>query len=284
MNDGYRFVLTNPRDSGELARISALLREVFPGADHLTPRYLDWLYARNPDGEAVGCNAYSGETLVGHMAAAPMSGLVEGDRRPGLFMLNGAVHPKHRRRRLQSRISAAIFEESARRGYVFCFGTGNRYSTLPLLTRFRMVRPLEARLGIGVPARRKQAVRPSFERAWSTEALSWRLANPEARYEIRTRNGSVGVMAKTGTAGVLAILMSGANCWGLEERKAASKGPLRLWLGLDPGIAWTRSAFVPIPRALRPSPLNLVYKDLTGGDFLPDPDRVVFRAIDFDPY
>ena len=35
---------------------------------------------------------------------------------------------------------------------------------------------------------------------------------------------------------------------------------------------------------LRPSPLNLFFSDLTGGGFAPDPDRLIFQALDFDAY
>jgi len=284
MSDGYRFELTNPRDPGEMVQVSKLLRDVFPKARHLTPSYLDWLYAQNPDGEAVGCNAWCGTTLVGHMAAMPMQARVEGEEQRGLFMLKGAVLPAHRRRRLQSRISAAIFEESVHRGYRFCFGTGNRYSTVPLLTRFAMVRPLQVRLGFGTPARRREPPKPSIERLWNKPALDWRLANPEASYTIRSDDGALTVLGRTGMPGVAALLLSGTDQGDLEPRERGAIGPLRVWIGLHPGIAWERSAFAPIPHSLRPSPLNLVFKDLTGGGLLPDPDRVVFRAIDFDAY
>jgi len=49
-------------------------------------------------------------------------------------------------------------------------------------------------------------------------------------------------------------------------------------------VDWSASAFLPIPMRLRPSPLNLVYKDLTGGSFVPDADRIVFRSLDFDAF
>ncbi|HEX8525532.1 GNAT family N-acetyltransferase, partial [Allosphingosinicella sp.] len=192
--DGYRFRLLELTDA-ELRRNSELLQTVFRGAGHLSPPYLRWQYIDNPDGRAIGCNAFLGDELVGHMTAVPMLGSLEGETVRGLFMLNGAVHPAHQRRRIQSRISAAIFEEAVKRGYSFCFGTGNRYSTGPLLTRFRMVRPLEARIGFGSPARRTADITPSFERVWSEEALRWRLSNPERRYAVRTRPSAMSVIA-----------------------------------------------------------------------------------------
>lgn len=282
MAEEYRFELLSD-DAGEYGRISELLRLVFPKASHLTSRYLEWQYGRNPDGLAVGCNAYAGDELVGHMAATPMTGRLEGEERPGLFMVNGAVHPDHRGRRLQSRISAAMFEEAVRRGHIFCFATGNKWSTGPLLTRFAMVKPLEAKVGLGMPRRREADVPPSFERSWSGAAMDWRLANPEARYGAAGSGTPSAVVAASGLPGVGVIL----DTYAAREASAAlgpAAGPVRVWLGLDPLLDWAKSAFVPLPGRLRPSPLNLVYRDLTGGGFLPDPERLVFQALDFDPF
>ncbi|HYE29548.1 MAG TPA: GNAT family N-acetyltransferase [Allosphingosinicella sp.] len=280
MADDYRF---EPLEHSRLGyeRISDLLRTVFPKARHLTARYLDWHYGGNPDGRAIGCNAFAGGTLVGHMAAIVFPCRLEGEERRGMYMVNGAVHPEHRGRRLQSRISAAMFEQAAGLGYVACLGTGNKWSTGPLLTRFEMLRPLDARIGLGMPRRRDPGPEPSFERIWSEEALRWRLANPEARYRTVGSGDGGAVLAPTGLPGLDSILYQGGGPAGPGP---ARRAPLRVWLGLDPAVDWSGSAFLSVPRRLRPSPLNLVYRDLTGGGFLPDPDRIVFRGLDFDAF
>ena len=282
MADGYRFRLIDHSDE-ELKRTSALLRLVFRKARHLTPRYLRWKYVDNPEGLAVGCNAYAGDEIVGTMTAVPMAGKLDGESRPGLFMLNGAVHPAHRGRKLQSRISAAIFEEAVTRGFAFCFGTGNKYSTGPLLTRFRLVRSLEARIGIGLPRRRESDSPPSFERSWSEAAMRWRLANPKRDYKIGHVDGGSFVTAPTGMPGLEAVLYDGRERWPAAGRRTPGPG-LRLWIGLDPEIGWEGSRYMAIPERLRTSPLNLVFRDMSGGSYLPDPERVAFRAADFDPY
>ena len=284
MADEYRFEMLDHSPAG-YEQVANLLRQVFPKAGHLTPRYLEWHYGGNPDGKAIGCNAFAADgTLVGHMAALVFDCRLEGEARRGMYTVNGAVHPDHRGRRLQSRISAAMFDEAGRLGYAFCLATGNKWSTGPLLTRFRMLRPLDARLGFGLPRRREPVRAPSVERIWSEEALKWRLANPEGRYSaIRCGGGETAILSPAGPPGLGAILYQGPAPEGLAESRRAP-GPLRVWLGLDPQVDWTGSAFLPIPMRLRPSPLNLVYKDLTGGGFLPDPDRIVFRGIDFDAF
>jgi GNAT superfamily N-acetyltransferase len=282
MADEYRFEMLR-HDALEYERVSRLLRTVFPKARHLTPRYLEWHYGGSPDGQAVGCNAFAGDELVGHMAAIVFPCRLDGEDRRGMYTVNGAVHPGHRGRRLQSRISAAMFEEAERLGYAFCLATGNRWSTGPLLTRFRMIRPLDARLGLGLPRLRETGVRPSFERIWSEEALRWRKANPEGRYAQVQGSNQSALLSATGLPGIGAILHQDRRLESPAPRGPAP-GPLRLWLGLDPSVDWKGSAFLPIPMRLRPSPLNLVFKDLTGGGFVPDPDRIVFRGVDFDAY
>lgn len=270
-------------DESDFERISALLRLVFPRARHLTPRYLAWQYARNPDGAAVGYSVFAGEAMVGHLGGMAIKARIDGESRRGLLLLNSAVHAGHRRRGLMSRLSEAIFAEGAKRGFSFSISTGNRYSSKPLLTRYKQIGLLDARIGIGWPRRGGELARPSFERIWSEEALRWRLANPERRYTVRRRDDGIAVGADVGLPAIGAILYQGPG-EAPPAGEGGGPGPVRVWLGLDPGIAWRGSAFLPIPERLRPSPLNLFFRDLTGGGFAPDPGRLIFQALDFDAY
>lgn len=282
MEQEYRLEPLAP-EAETFERVSALLRMVFPKARHLTPRYLEWQYARNPDGEAVSYSAFAGADLVGHLTGMALAARIEGEARRGLLLLNSAVHPQHRRRGLQSRLSEAIFAEGARRGYSFSISTGNRWSTKPLLTRYQPIGLLEARIGVGWPRGGRPLALPSFERIWSDAAMAWRLANPERPYAVRRRGDGIAVTAGAGLPGIGAILYEGRGDPRLAGDGPAA-GPLRVWLGRDPRIAWARSTFLPIPERLRPSPLNLFFRDLTGGGFVPDPARLIFQGLDFDAY
>ncbi|HEX8621850.1 MAG TPA: GNAT family N-acetyltransferase [Allosphingosinicella sp.] len=282
MADGYR---VEPLDLGAeaLETVSAFLRRTFPKARHLTARYLAWQYGQNPDGPALGCNILAGATLASHVGAVPLRARIDGELRRGVMLVNGATHAEHRRRGLSIRLMDSIFEQAAGLGYDFSLATGNWSSTAPMLIRQAMVRQIDARVGFGRPRRSRPLPEPSFERIWSDEALRWRLGDPERRYGVRPSGDGIRVTASAGMPGIAAILYQGPGDARLATPVPAG-GPLRLWLGLDPRIDWRGSPFAPIPQRLRPSPLNLTYRDLTGGGFVPDPDRLIFQALDFDAY
>ena len=282
MADDYRFGMMD-HSPGEIAAVSELVRSVFPHARYLTARYLQWQYVDSPDGRAVGCNGFANGRMVAHIAGVPLRARLDGDEQRGLFLVNGAVRPDHRGRSVARIAAKTIREEATRLGYAFMLGTGNRYSTEPLRAHYETVKPLDARLGLGRPRRRRESLAPVFERLWSREAMAWRLGNPERSYSVRARNGRVIVTAPAGKAGIGAILYDGNDQWGLADR-GRPHGPLRVWLGADPALDWARSSYVSIPDRLRASPLNLFFRDLSGNGLHLDPERILFRAIDFDPY
>jgi len=57
---------------------------------------------------------------------------------------------------------------------------------------------------------------------------------------------------------------------------------MKAWIGLDPSMRWGGSLYMNVPMRFRPSPLNLIFKDLSGKARSLKPDRVRFQAMDFD--
>ena len=60
--------------------------------------------------------------------------------------------------------------------------------------------------------------------------------------------------------------------------------PLRAWIGLDPDRSWLGRLYAPVPMRLRPAPLNLVFRDLTGRNRCPKPERTQVDMLDFDAF
>ncbi|HEX8825648.1 MAG TPA: GNAT family N-acetyltransferase [Archangium sp.] len=267
-----------------------LLTEVFPtAAAQFTPAYLTWQYVRNPAGPAVGFNAFAGETLAAHYVTLPIRVQLEGRACKGLLSLNTATHPQHQGKGLFTRLADATYQYAASQGYELVVGVANANST-PGFTRklgFQLVAPLEARMGVGPLPAQDPRFTSEFEVLWDHELLGWRLANPSRTYRLRPRGESMRIEAPTGKAGIQAILgdFPRALCpTALERTAPASPNPVRLWLGIDPSRRFQRSLYTSIPKRLRPSPLNLIYRDLTGKRASLDMSRLRFRALDFDAY
>jgi predicted N-acetyltransferase YhbS len=269
-----------------IERLARLLRTVFPATTHLTPAYLDWLYVRNPAGRAIGFDAvYEGE-LVGHYVLIPLRARVLGTEAAGVHSLHGAVHPAHQGQRLYARLGEASHEEARRAGIEFIVGVPNANSTHVFVHTFgfQLVRVLEARVGIGRVARGPGPDRLDYERVWDVASVRWRLASPGAGYALRRRDGRCEVLAPAGR-GIHAMLGDVDAALVPAGVAAAGRLPgLELWIGADPAVRWSRSAYVAIPMALRPAPLNFVFKDIAGRGRTIDPGRLRYHVLDFDAY
>lgn len=286
MTDEYQ---TRPLDlSGEGLRDCArLLNRVFPHASHLTEKYLDWQYVRNPDGRAIGFNAYQGDMLAAHYVTIPVRARLGGNRRTGGLSLNTATHPDHQGKKLFTLLAEKTYEAAALAGHDFVVGVANANST-PGFTRklgFQLVGALDARLGIGRPSRESPREAEAFERMWDRASLAWRLANPSKGYRVRTNDSRCRVDAATERPGIKALM-------GEFDREIEPGGtgrddlgfrPLTLWMGIDPSVRWSRSLYFDIPRRFRLSPLNLIFRPLASSLSLRR-EQVRFQALDFDPY
>ncbi len=265
------------------------LGTVFDRVDHFTSSYIDWQYKQNPIGKTIAFNALddSGK-IVGHYALQPLDVMLMGERVKGLLAINGAVSMDAQGGGVFTKIVETAEEHVRSLGFVFKIGVANRIATLvhKKRTGLRLVCPLRVMLGIGLPAYRWDDDDSEYRNIWSMESLSWRLRNPSSHYRLMQRNDKVELQVRTGRAGITGIM-------GRFEASLFNKpypggfpsyNPVRLWLGIDNRIEWKRSLFFNLPLKMRPSPLNLVFKDISGSGIMLDPEKIRFQAIDFDAY
>ena len=176
------------------------------------------------------------------------------------------------------------YKYAAEKGYEFVFGVANANSTPGFLNKlgFQHVAPLQAKVGIGKIKFNPATKEYCFERLWPKELLEWRLKNPLHHYELSGNN----IYAATGKYGIKAIMGDFEKdlLSNFKSYSIFSLNPLKLWIGIDPGIVWKGSLYFEIPQRMRPSPLNLIFKDITGNNRTLDANALKFRAIDFDAY
>ena len=272
-----------------IAECVNMLNIAFPSGKHLTNEYLDWEYNRNPTGGLLGYNAYFKGELVAHYIAQPIVAKLAGKHAKGLLAINSATHPEHQGNRLYTTLADRTYIPAKEQGYEFVIAVANANSTSACVKwlGFRLVSPLVAKVGIGPILRRLPIGEIEYERTWTPESLRWRMANPTTRYSVTKKRGKFYVEAPTRRLGIHAILGEFDNEM-YDQYPVAASGirynPLRLWIGLDESVNWSRCMFFDIPKRLRPSPLNLIFKDLTENNTRLSREKVRFQLIDFDAY
>lgn len=272
-------------DHDAIAAYCALFKACFPGVDIFTPAYLQWLYLDNPDGMAVGFDAWEDGRLAAHYVCVPATAIIEGVAQRVLLSLNTATHPDFQGKGLFTKLANLTYEAGAAHGFGGCYGVANANSTPGFIRKlgFQLVRQLEARVGTGGLPLDRMPAGLSFERSWSEAALAWRCSSPRNRVSAATHNGKLRLHAR---AFGLALPAYAELPRGEVPAGAGSDflSPLRLYLGLLPDAAGGYGAYASIPKRLRPSPLNLIWRPFQEGGPQLDPARIHFSFLDFDAY
>lgn len=271
-----------------IAAYAKLFAACFPSTDKFNGEYLRWLYNENPNGNAIGFDAWDGDTLAAHYVTVPLQARLERNQAKVLLSLNTATHPNYQGKGLFTKLAERTYDAAAQLGYAAVIGVANANST-PGFTRklgFQLVEPLAARIGIGslgVSGRRDSEAQ--LRTSWTADALAWRCRNPNNQVFVRSHDSIVQVYAR----GAGKFLHAYAELPRAELDAAAvpapqvRPSPVRLYLGLEPGQART-GAYVDIPQRLRPSPLNFIYRPLSTSLQNLSRGAIGFSFIDFDAY
>jgi predicted N-acetyltransferase YhbS len=275
-------------DGEALERSAAMLRTAMPRAGHMTAEFLRWQYAANPVGPALGLEAVEDGRVVSHCVVQPLVANLYGRQARGVMSLNAATLPDYLGRGLYFGLARELYAEARKAGYEFGVAVTNDLST-PGFVRdcgFELVRPLEARLGLGPIRLARRDTEVDFEKLWNEETIAWRLSPPHVCYRYEDRGTLARVLAPTGKAGIEAILghVPARTVPTGRPVRRASPNPLRLWVGIDTRIDWGRTLYRNLPLKLRPSPLNLIFADLSASGIGVDPQRVRWSGMDFDDF
>jgi hypothetical protein len=218
----------------------------------------------------------------------PARAWVEGREAQVLLSLNTATHPDYQGKGLFTKLAAATFEAGAAAGFDGVYGVANANSTPGFVRKlgFQLVRPLEARVGLGTLSHGPKAApaQLSFERSWSAESLAWRCANPHNPVHRRASGKRQQFYAAAFGLRLPAYAELGAGIGAPAGAAAAPLSPVRLLIGLAPDANASWWNYASIPQRLRPSPLNLIYRSFVPRVAQLDPSRIQFSFLDFDAY
>lgn len=275
-------------DIHSLKQYRKLFEECFPKSSKFSLGYLRWLYEANPEGQAVGFNAYDGDELAAHYVCVPGKFIINGKIERTLLSLNTATHPKHQGKGLFTKLAEKTYEAGIQLGFHSVHGVANANSTPGFIRKlgFQLVEQLKAKIGLGrilTSSDFKKSVQPQFKRIWTPEAIAWRCSNPDN--PVRRCNGDeLAVFQARSVSRCLPVYAELDFDVGSALKNQMSMSPLHLYLGLQPDSFRSFRTYVDIPSFVRPSPLNLIFRDLTAGSRLLEKGEVSFSFLDFDVY
>jgi hypothetical protein len=281
----YEFRLqTNSRD--ELEKVTALLRRVWPKNRRFNLPFIEWLYRTNPNGYAIGYNAFYGDEVAAHYVVVPFQVEIEGELKKSALALNAGVDERHRGQSLFRKLADMTHARAAQVGIDHIVAIANANSTPGFLRHlgFQLVTPLDVRMCLTLPRPSGGKVEWQWKRKWRADDLSWRLDNPGGHYWRAAASDFSWIIGATKYPGVRAVLKVDSDP--LLRRQVDDQLPERftwpplLWFGKRPELTFQTA--IDVPMRLRPSPFNLVFHDLTSQNRRLDPALVHFEAADFD--
>jgi len=282
----YQIELTDTSEDG-IHQCAEFLSLVYPRTKQFSPNYLSWQYCENPDGQCIGFNAFYQKELVAHYVTIPFKAEIFGKVSRGLLSLNTATHPSHQGKKLFTALAERTYDHGKNLGYDFIVGVANANSTPGFVRKlgFQLVGQLEAKIGLGDVVKKQVPVGIEYRGVWNPVRMSWRINNPSRSYYFAKHQEYIQILASTGKLGAMAMLGQ-VTPEIFDSQKAYKRGfpSLKLWIGLNCTVDWDKSMYVSIPNVLRPSPLNLIFKDLNESGLKLNPDQIIFDCMDFDAY
>jgi len=242
--------------------------------------YLEWQYLQNPNGNVVSFNAFAeDDTLAAHYAAIPVQMILDGKITKGLLSLNTATHPNHQGKRLFTILADKTYSYAKDNGYEFVIGVANANSTHGFLKNlgFYLVAPLDFKIGIGDIF--KSEIPQNMNRLfYSQEVLEWRLRCPEYKYSM-LHNTIHSSRKEPLFHTSVAKIPDGIDVNALDLKRTFDV--FNIYIGL--GANTKNGLYVGLPKFIKRSPFNLIFKDLTGGELpMITKDNIFFQLLDYD--
>ncbi len=275
----YQFapIGNKPGNSSDYARF---LTRVFPEAKKFTPEFIEWQYYKNPNGEALGFDAFFDGQLIAHYVAIPVRYSINDSSVMGLLSLNTATDPQHQGKGLFTKLANKTYELAKEKNYQFVIGVANQNSTHGFLKKlgFYLIAQLDVKIVFGQinkRSNRKYILRPQ----WNRENINWRMDQPGSKYSLCGN----GIFVNTDKLNIRAYMGDKQDEGELNIIREDNVGLLKVWIGIDNDRKF-KGINLSLPERLKPSPLNLIFKDLNGNLPILQKEDVLFELIDFDAY
>lgn len=262
-------------DDVSLNSYSNLLSSVFKGTHKYTYEFLKWQYLDNPNGKVIGYDAFYENKLVAHYVTIPVVYCKNDMEYKGLLSLNTATDSQFQGKGLFTKLAERTYELGKNQGFQFVIGVANQNSTHGFVKKlgFKLVASLDAYIYLFD----NKEVAPDnsvFKSLITGSTLQWRAKNPSNAYLFKDNC----LYSSTDFRFIKACLSKTKLCINKSNLPICFK--MVIGLGNKPSTIFKFK----IPDKYKPSPLNLIVKELNDNGAIGNNNNIYFELIDFDAY
>ena len=281
-NNNYSFEAIDASVSG-LKSLSKFLSHTFRSSK-FTSDYLDWMYNKNPVGGVIGFNAIYKNELAAHYALIPLEASYKNQKIKALLSLNTATSSMHQGQGLFTILANKTYVKCKDLGFDIVFGVANANSIHGFIKKldWNYIDQLDTFISLTLPKKiETEKLVHCLTLPLSDSATEWRLSNPNQQYykynfrKINIVANDINYFARS----ILKITKATSD----DTKFLMPK--INFWIGISNSYSWKKGLLngFNIPEFLKPSPLHLIYKNLSSGIEL-NRRNIHFEAINFDAF
>ncbi len=278
----------------ELEKLSTFLSKIFKKnlnfqlKNKFSAKFLNWLYNQNPNGKAIVNNIYEDDKIIAHFALIPILVLYKKEIYKSALSVFTAVDEKNRGLYFFHKLASKSFDIAKSNGIRFIIGVSNQISSELFVKcfNFKLISPLDVKIGLS-KFNEKNDFPHNFQVFKDKNTLNWRLNNPRFKYQIYKQKKQKKFIIFNNHYKLFKIHMGFFSTEDLNfQNKTYLKttynlNPLNMWIGLNNNLEDKLMSFS-FPEILKPSPLNLIIKDLNSKETKLSKKDIKFNLIDFE--
>lgn len=245
--------------------------------------YLDWMYNKNPDGKYIGIDCFDEKKLIGQVGGIPYQFFWEHKKLKILISINVCVDEDYRGKRLFNKMAIEFEKYAEESNYDGIIAIGNKSATPAWIKSIKLINlgELDTFLGIGeIKEENLNKKKFNFYSCWNSKKLNWRINNPKNKTFIINNNKeikSVYAFTKYPFIQAYAPLIFHNNK--IQTNSLNKKIYPFIFLGKILNLK--NKNILKIPKILKPSPLNFLYKFFNIKKNLKK-NEIFFTFLDFD--
>ena len=260
-----------------------LYKTCFPGFKK-NIEYFRWLYENNPMGNYVGIDAFDGNKLIGQIGGIPYDFKFRNNDIKTLVSINICINKSYRGGQIFYKLSSNFEKLLIENNYDLLIAIGNKMATPAWIKSLKLKNLGQLKSYVGFyDFSNKEIILNNYNlfMNWQKETIIWRCSNPIKKTQLIKFKNKKLVYAKTNFPTIKAYTP-------FPFQLDFEPNILKTDLGLKTFIGFCNEVnnnfvFRKIPKILKPSPLNFLYKFFKK-DYVLNENEVFFTFLDFDAF